>query len=439
MRIKKSTLRVSFVLVGLLCLSILPACPSCSEDAFTDVFLGELDTSFGSNGTGLVEIGPDDGMGENGSYLAFDSRHNIIVAGSNPWISEDSPSTDKIWKFDEDGTVISTFGTGGELELGNSPVGVTGLVLDPSDNIYVAVSYRDNSAGEIVKYDENGTLLLAAPTDEVEGETACILKGLAIDADGSVYATCRAFAAEGEGEPTDQYLAIFKLDSAGTLSRFARFASLDEGDFQSLDILIDNNLFYVLGVLYDPGDPVPTQDVYIWRLTADGSLDTTFGTNGRADYGTGGVLSNLGSLAVDSSGTIFAVGFIGNADEGEDTTIGIWKYNTSTKGLDLFFPSSEIIGNAYTVASDDEDNLFLTGALAGDQGPYSGDATIWALDTSGAPITDFFTDGVYTDSTHSLSLMDASRFDYLGRLVTVATFFDTEEAIAQGKTIYRFK
>ncbi|MCP4270880.1 MAG: hypothetical protein GY781_02785 [Gammaproteobacteria bacterium] len=271
---------------------------------------GTLDTSFGSNG--MVS-----NINARAASIVLDSSNNIYVTG----VSLGANSTDMaIWKYQSDGTADITFGTSGFVDhtiyglgqdVGNS------ISLDSSGNIYIAgYSLGANSTDMAIwKYDSTGTLDTSFNTDgyvvhndAAGGNGVDQGNGMTLDGSGNIYVT-------GSSSLSNYEMVIWKYDNTGQLDTSfdtdGIFVNGNAGGGNGHDLgygitLDDSGNIFVTGY-----SRATNNDLAIWKLKSDGTLDSTFGTAGIVinDSGTGGNSGDMGlDIMLDNSGNIYVVG-----------------------------------------------------------------------------------------------------------------------------------
>ena len=107
---------------------------------------GSLDPSFGSEGKVIIDFGSN----ESGGNIAIQPDGKIVMAG-------ESAGNFAISRYNSDGSLDSSFGTEGKLttDLGGQDYGL-GIVLQPDGKILVAGESADNFA--LVRYNSDGSL-----------------------------------------------------------------------------------------------------------------------------------------------------------------------------------------------------------------------------------------------------------------------------------------
>ncbi|HEX9805177.1 MAG TPA: hypothetical protein VGA67_05840, partial [Candidatus Dojkabacteria bacterium] len=169
---------------------------------------------------------------------------------------------------------------------------------------------------------------------------------------------------------------------------------------------------------------------------APGDPDTTFGTNGVVTYSgaTGGILDSGRGVYVNDSDQIYAVGYSLDASNQQNMTM--WKYN-SDGTLDTSFDSDGIVnykgaaGNNYdignSVIGDSQDRVVVVGVSRGEPSDKEY-LTLWRYNSNGTLDTSFDNDGIVV-STFDASGRDIT-IDENGKIVVVG--------VHGGITVWRF-
>ena len=267
---------------------------------------GALDTSFGS-GNGYVIHSNAAGKGVDpidiGFAVAIDSNDNIIVTGVSNFEAA-------IWKYTPTGNLHPTFAGGQGYFTSTTAYILQDIVLDSSDNIYLAASKSSDLA--VWKLDSDGSF-----DTTFNGDGTFLFSGanysssLSLDPNGNLIVV-------GRDAPN---MVILKLTPSGTLdTSFAGglgyvSSSGTESGTPSQVLLDANGDIIVLGK-HDNGSD---DDAIIWKYTSTGQPDSTFasgnaytkfnnisGGSGSSDEFLGGAISSEGALF--STGISFAGG-----------------------------------------------------------------------------------------------------------------------------------
>ena len=300
---------------------------------------GALDTSF--NGSGMVvHDGSAAGSGsESGNAIVMDVQGRVLVSGITT--TADGTTDMVIWRYNANGTVDTGLNKGG-MVVHNSAAGGGGddsgnaIAVDASNRIVVAGSSR-NSAGNldmvVWRYKNDGTL------DTSFNSTGIFVHGNAAGGNGDDSGRAIAVDALGRilvaGSSKGAYgtdMVVWRLTSTGTLdSTFGvngivinNGAAGSNGDDAGSGIRLDSQ-----GRIIVAGKSTNTAgntDMVVWRLNADGTLDSTF-----ADYGilghdgaAGGSGDDSGNgVSVDSHDRILVGGSSGNSAGNSD--MAVWR------------------------------------------------------------------------------------------------------------------
>lgn len=272
-------------------------------------FPGYLDSTFG-NGTGRV-IGPRT-MTVTG--IAADHNGRIVAAGSS--YDPCQAGGARAWavaRYLPDGQVDTGFGTGGlvSMAFGSKNAQFYAIAIDASERIVVA-GYAPGKAGQVfavARYDTNGALdasfagtgFVILPIERYTG----VAFALTIQSDGKIVLA----------GVTGGVLLVVRVNQDGTLD--ATF----NGSGQFLYLAAQSRALAVTTQwVRDPARDVWEERIVVaglvsgvgtlWRFTAAGALDETFGTSGMVDVyrPASGEYFNMAGLAVDSSNRLIVGG-----------------------------------------------------------------------------------------------------------------------------------
>lgn len=297
---------------------------------------GILDDAFGTGGKVVTGFGSGDS--DDADAIAVQPDGKIVVAGNT---RAGSNNNFALARYNVDGSLDSTFGTGGKVTtdfFGDFDF-ATSIAVVSGNKILVAGGAYDGSTNHIALARYN--------------------------TDGSPDAT-------------------FDTDGKVTIP-FGRSAS-------AMAIQSDGKIV-VSGVQNNGG----YNDFAVARLNADGSLDTTFDTDGKVTTDTGGRGERTYSVAIQTDGKIIVAGET-NDDGPTDWDIALVRYNTDGS-LDTGFDGDGIVktdfGNTRdwgrSVAIQTDGKIVLAGQTG------TGSATNFALlryHTNGSLDTTFSSDGM---------------------------------------------
>jgi uncharacterized delta-60 repeat protein len=293
---------------------------------------GDLDTSFSGDGIVSTLVGSDGGESFD---AAIQSDGKIVVAGYS-WNDSDSRSDFAVARFNSNGTLDTTFGTGGQVitNLGLSSE-IRSIALQ-SDGKIVAAGFLSNGANDdfaIVRYNSNGSL---DTTFSGDGKLSTDLGSydsiysIALQSDGKIVAT---------GVSNDNF-AIARYDTNGTLdTTFSGDGKLttDMGSSDGIQSIALQSDGKIVAAGYSGND------FAIARYDTNGTLDASFDTDGKVTTNLGSIES-INSIAIQSDGKIVAAGYSGS-------DFAIARYDTNGT-LDASFDTAGIV--ITDIASSDD-------------------------------------------------------------------------------------
>ena len=313
---------------------------------------GTLDATFGG-GDGIVTY--DSSKQDDAYDIEFDSKGNILIAGRS-----DKNAT--ILKYKKDGTLDPSFGTNGIAMDYNATGGASDMIFDiaiDSHNSIFATGTTNNGANEDIivwKFDSNGSLNNSFGTNgRVVYNKGLYEQGTAItiDNNGSIFVMGKV----------DNNISVLKFDSNGSLNTsfatngvaISTLGKSPDNRIGGIELDSDGNIFV---------GGATTKNVYdmaLLKYKKNGTLDTSFGTNGIVTYNDAGNfrINNQDpgiGLVLDTNGNIFVGGYTITASESVNTAV--WKYK-SNGTLDTSFGTNGIVlANALAGKSDGYDYSF---------------------------------------------------------------------------------
>jgi uncharacterized delta-60 repeat protein len=276
---------------------------------------GTLDTTFGGGKkpTGIVVTQLTTTGNEGASSVVIQPDGKIVVAGT----ATRSGTGDDIAvvRYNPDGTLDSTFGSGGVVFTSSSGTGAdagNAVTLQSDGKIVVAGGGGGIGLGmEVARYLSNGqpdgsfgtsglvTGLLPAADTEAVGRGVLVQSGGTIVVAGDTYVT-------GSYSTTDQTV-LARLTSSGNLDTsfgnggYAVTSTPTQGDA----IALAPNRDLMVAGLYNTGT---AQDFGLAAFLPGGTLDSTFGTGGFTSADFSGGQSTPRAVAIQSDGKIVLAG-----------------------------------------------------------------------------------------------------------------------------------
>ena len=279
---------------------------------------GSLDASFGSGGVAAYEVQGND----EARAIALQSDGKIVVGGF-------AQGDFGILRLNADGSLDSSFGTGGEVIINDDDAyNARDLAIQPDGKILVSGNGWASSPGNqdfaIWRLNSNGTI------DTSFGSSGKVVT--ALQGGGSTGAAHEVFlqsdgkivVEEKWSDGSNWNIGARRYNTSGSLdTSFGSSGYLDTGfDDNNGQLLLNADDSFV--VVSEIGD-----DFGIRKYTANGGLDTSFGTSGTTTVDMGGLDQGF-NVATQSDGKYLisgeSDGFMAvariNADGSLDTTFG---------------------------------------------------------------------------------------------------------------------
>ncbi len=363
---------------------------------------GILDTSFDTDGLVTTDFTGDDDAGQS---IAIQANGSIVVTGE---AGLPSGFTDvAVLRYTSAGLLDSTFDTdgklttdfGGESDFGNRVViNASGKIVivgtaTLTNTYYDFALLRYNTDGSLdTSFDTDGKVSTAIRTSTDEAASVAVLANGSFVLAGSAQNVNKDFA-------LSRYSAFGQLDSDfGTNGKVT--TSIDSGDD-----LVRRVIETPTGKLLAVGR---TQSGSNWNVAlaqyhADGSLDTTFGTGGIVVTDFGSADDDAVDVAIDALGNIFVAGHRSGAN-GMDIVVARYDVNgtlNTTFGTNGFVTTSLGASDetAAKLAIQNDGKLVLVGYTTANSNAdmlvarYNSDWTLdTAFDSDGIAFIDFGSD-----------------------------------------------
>lgn len=302
---------------------------------------GSPDSTFSSDGKVFTPIGTSNQKGRSVA-LQPDGR---ILLGGHFWNGSDEDFV--VVRYDADGALDSSFGTGGIVTTDLSPYYDEGvaLALQPDGKILLGGSSYVGMirAFALVRYNADGTLDPSFSTDgkvtTMVGTNLSYALSVALQPDGKVLMTGTAQSG------SDCYLALVRYNPDGSLD-----ASFSSDGQVTTDVGPSAEQGYSVALQPDAkilvsGSTVgaSSMEFLLVRYNPDGSLDTTFSVDGFVSTEIA-IWNDVGrSLALQPDGKVL-VG--GSSYDGTLESFVLVRYN-SNGSLDTSFSSDGIVTNTF--------------------------------------------------------------------------------------------
>ncbi|MGV2829409.1 SBBP repeat-containing protein [Myxosarcina sp. GI1(2024)] len=341
---------------------------------------------------------------ESATEIVTDREGNLYLVGvTNGDLAPDNAGSFDVWvaKYDSEGNQLWVEQFGNELvDLSYS------IDIDGDGNVYLTGHSGEivSEEGEpgllgqtlqpwITKYDTNGNRLWF---QEFESSDLTEAYGVVVGSDNQIYATGWTLGdlAEDNAGAYDIWLA--QLDSEGNILWSEKFGSEDYEFPWGIDTDSRGNVYitgWTLGEL--GGDNAGAYDVWLAKYDRDGDRQwiQQFGTSG--DDGTG---TFFGDLEIDSNDNIYLTGYtdsdLGGANAGSyDPWVAKYDSNGKQHWIRQFGSPNFDYGGS--ISSDNNGNLYVTGATEGSLGALNAgaiDGWIAKLDAESGALKDFSDD-----------------------------------------------
>lgn len=272
---------------------------------------GTLDQSFGSLGKVTTAIGPNNASA---SAIAFQPDGKILLAGKS--FTDNTLLDDfALARYNPDGSLDNSFGTNGLVitDLQQAVDVATAITLQPDGKIVVAghTHNGNNYDFAVARYLSNGDL------DNTFGTNGKVLKNfgstdfglaMALLPNGKIVVAGRAY----NGQNSD--FAMVQLNSNGSFDN-----SFGTSGAVMANLFAEVESANAIAIQAD-GKIVLAGDRYanntslfaLARFNTDGSLDPSFGLNGKVSTSIVGLSDVAYAVAVQSNGSIVAAGVSNN-------------------------------------------------------------------------------------------------------------------------------
>jgi uncharacterized delta-60 repeat protein len=322
---------------------------------------GTLDTSFSGDGklmTGFVA-----------SAVAIQADGKIVVAGWAGVQSGRGPydATFALTRYNRDGTLDARFGVKGKVRTDFTAGwdGASGVAIQADGRIVVVgtAGSGPDTKFALARYNSDGTLDASFGGDGkvVTDFTAWRdgAKGVAIQADGRIVVV--GIAGEGQvrvmsasrwarWRPLDAKFALARYNSDGTLDASFGVKGKVKTDFTSGSDSANGVAIQADGKVVaagEAGNSSGRPKFALARYNSDGTLDATFGVNGRVRTYVNGRGSAANGVAIQADGKIVAAG-VAAANAGN---FALARYN-SDGTLDASFGANGRVMTDFTPRSD---------------------------------------------------------------------------------------
>ncbi|HLQ44680.1 MAG TPA: delta-60 repeat domain-containing protein, partial [Planctomycetaceae bacterium] len=307
---------------------------------------GSLDTSFGTGGKVTTAIGTST---DEAYAVALQSDGKIVVGGR---ATIGSNFDFALARYNTDGTLDTSFGTSGKVTtaISSSHDEIYALAIQPDGAIVAAGRAKTNSYYDfaLARYTASGVLDTSFDTDgkltTAIGTRSDEAYGVALQADGKIVAAGRAYMS-GYDFAAVRYNSDGSLDTSfdtdgKVTTKFV--TSVDEA--YAVAIQADSKI--VLAGRVQNGS---YYDVALARYNTNGSLDTSFDTDGKVTTSISTTTDEAYAVAVQSDAKIVVAG---RTTVGSTFDFALARYTTSG-GLDSSFGTGGMVSTAIGTSTDE--------------------------------------------------------------------------------------
>ncbi len=255
---------------------------------------GTVDTSFGNNGIATGSVG----QGQSGHAITVQADGKIVVVGGYQF-QAGSSSDIILLRFNSNGTLDQDFGTNGLITTNYSTQDIgTSVIIQPDNKIVVAGGIASSTPTGytsdlvVLRYNSNGTLDTSFSDDGIQttgsGSGNSLGESLLLQPDGKIVVAGTNWTNNIQGD-----FILARYNSNGSLDTSFDTDGIKLTDVGNLDNGIPTIALQANGNILLAGGTTAGNGSYETNVTLvsykkDGSLDDTFGINGVAitDLGT---------------------------------------------------------------------------------------------------------------------------------------------------------
>ncbi len=388
---------------------------------------GDLDMSFGTDGIVITNVGNNSSSKANS--LAIQSDGKILAAGTSYYSGGDFT----LIRYNSNGTIDTSFGNVGTVVTdvgGNSEI--LSIVLQSDEKILAVGNNYANSGHApftIVRYNSDGSRDASFGSHgqvNTHAGDSSHSKCVAVQDDNKIIVAGYSH----DNDTRNNAFTLMRHFSNGLLDR-----SFDTDGIVITDVGISSNINSIS--IQNDGKIVAggrTQfdsaisDFALVRYNSNGSLDTSFGTNGKVITKVEDSNDHLFSIAIQSDGKILAAG-------GSYSKFALLRYNSNgsldtsfgTEGKFLTDAGNNGEAYAYSLAIQNDGKIVLAG-YSRNNGIYN--FTLIRCNSNGTIDTSFGTDGIAITSVRGYDFAKGVAIQNNGKIVAVGTsayYSDTQK------------
>jgi uncharacterized delta-60 repeat protein len=300
---------------------------------------GELDSSFGSNGYAIHNAATGT-SGEVARSILVQSSGKIVIAGTIEHVGADDARDRDIalLRFNADGTVDTNFGTNGlvTLDLSEGEVSGTsyvadnfgGLVQDSSGRLLIHASKKRDSATDtdfvLVRLSADGVL---DQTFGTNGQSSLDIRNLSATPKTALLLPSGQIIGTGYMRDGNVVLpVVYRTDANGQLD--TSFGS--DGVYSQAVLTAVTEVYSavlqgdsIVTVGYGRNNEQENLDFLSLRIKSDGTLDSTYGTNGYVRVDASGFNDNGRNMTALPDGRLLLVGGGRTTEQAADGMVAV--------------------------------------------------------------------------------------------------------------------
>ncbi len=363
---------------------------------------GTLNNNFGTGGKVVTDF---DNSEDQNTSSAIQSDGKIILAGYSNGLYTDLA----VVRYNSDGTVDNSFGTNGKVktDLGNSYDSGNSVVIQKNGKIIVAGSTNNGASYDVavVRYDSDGSL------DDTFGDRGKVNSNFGSGTSGNsaaIQSNGKIIVAGSYSNGVNSDFLVIRYDTSGNMDNNFGQGGSAITDFNNSDDFGSSAVIQLDGRILVAGSS--GIDFAVARYNTDGSLDNTFGTGGKvtADFGNSDDIGS--SVIVQNDGKIIVAG---SSSNGINYDFAMVRFNSDGSIDDSFgsngkvkteIQNSEDFESSMLIQPDDKIILVGYSSIMGgnynlSMVRYNKDGTIDnSFGTDGKVITDLGTSYGYSNS-----------------------------------------
>jgi uncharacterized delta-60 repeat protein/LPXTG-motif cell wall-anchored protein len=299
---------------------------------------GSLDTTFNTDGKVITDIGSS--TEDAAESVAVQADGKIIVAGDY----DNNVSRDfAVARYNTNGSLDTTFDTDGKVvtDIGTNTNDIVQSVAIQADGKILVAGWSDPVATwdfVVARYNANGSLDTTFDTDgkvvtDIGTNSVDNIYSVVVQSDGKIVVAGWSNAGGRADFVVVRYNTNGSLDTTfDTDGKVITDIGTNRFDFAYSAVLQADGKIVVAG----NSDAGGTYDFVVVRYNTNGSLDTTFDSDGKVTTNIGTSSADYGSsVVVQSDGKIVVAGF---SDLGSTQNLVLVRYNTNGS-LDTTFDS----------------------------------------------------------------------------------------------------